>query len=62
MPPINSEISIQREHLGCPVDLGQSNETCVRQRHRPIAIPAHERAKIRLLAFNREPDPNDSSL
>ncbi len=31
VPAINSEISIQGEHLGCAVDLRQSNETRIRQ-------------------------------
>jgi hypothetical protein len=51
VPPINSEISIYGEHLGCAEDLG----------HWPIAIPAQERAKISLLALNRETDPPHAS-
>jgi hypothetical protein len=62
VPPINSEISIQCEHFGCAVDLRESNQTGVGHGHRPIAIPPHERPKIRLLFLNSERDPNDLSL
>lgn len=62
VPTIDPEVSIEGKHLSCAVDLRKSNETCVRQRHRPVAIPTHKRPEIRLLFSNGKRDPNDSSF
>lgn len=58
VPPVDTEIGVQRENFGCRVDFGESNQTGIGQRHGPIAIAPHKHSEVRLLLLKGERDAN----
>jgi len=62
VPPVDSEIAVHREDFGGAVNFREANEAGISQRHRPIAVAAHEGAKVRLLSLERDRDSDDPSF
>ncbi len=62
MPPVDPKIRVQGEDFSRWVELRQSYQTRIRERHRPVPIALHKRAQIRLLFLHRKRYPNDSAL
>jgi stress-induced morphogen len=62
VPAIYFKIRIESENFSGSLQLRQPDQTGIRQRHRPVAIPMHEGAKISLLTLHAHRDANHSSL